>query len=160
MPGQYLVRAGMSDDADALAGLFAEFYAEAGRAPPAMGAAELRRDGLRPDGKFSVLVAEQTDLVGFAFWCLTFDTDLVAGGGHLLDLYVAPGHRRRGVGRALMAACARDVKAGGALFLTWDTDPANAAARALYTPLGRATDPLVTFVADGTVFDDLAAEAS
>jgi len=55
---------------------------------------------------------------------------------HLNDLFVAPAHRRHGVGKALMLHAVAFAKQDGALRLTLETHVGNASARALYESLG------------------------
>ena len=55
---------------------------------------------------------------------------------HLNDLFVAPAHRRHGVGKALMLHAIAFAKQDGALRLTLETHVGNASARALYESLG------------------------
>lgn len=54
----------------------------------------------------------------------------------VLDLAVAPGHRRRGHGRALLLDAAAHVHAAGARRLLLEVRADNAAARALYAGAG------------------------
>ncbi len=52
------------------------------------------------------------------------------------DLYVAPEHRRAGIGRALPAHVAEAARTAGAQRLSLHTETDNAAALALYAGLG------------------------
>ncbi|GIF12434.1 GNAT family N-acetyltransferase [Actinoplanes teichomyceticus] len=52
------------------------------------------------------------------------------------DLFVAPGHRRVGVARALLDHAVTRARSAGALRLTLQTEPQNLAALALYTSAG------------------------
>ena len=61
--------------------------------------------GVRPAAE--VLLAEQGEPVGFALFFQSYSTFLARPGLYLEDLFVRPAARGRGVGRALMAACAR-----------------------------------------------------
>lgn len=56
----------------------------------------------------------------------------------LRDLYVVPETRRRGVGRALVQAVRAAASAAGAIRLSVQTEPANAAALQLYRTSGFA----------------------
>lgn len=56
----------------------------------------------------------------------------------LRDLYVVPGARRRGVGRALVEAVRAAADAAGAIRLSVQTEPDNAAALQLYRACGFA----------------------
>lgn len=54
----------------------------------------------------------------------------------LRDLYVVPDARRRGVGRALVDAVRQGAEAAGAIRLSLQTEPSNAAALQLYRATG------------------------
>ena len=54
----------------------------------------------------------------------------------LRDLYVATGHRGRGVGRALVSRVRDDARAAGVPRISLQTEPDNDAARGLYRSLG------------------------
>jgi ribosomal protein S18 acetylase RimI-like enzyme len=54
----------------------------------------------------------------------------------LRDLYVAGEHRGQGVGRALVTRVRDDARAAGVPRISLQTEPDNAAARALYRSLG------------------------
>jgi ribosomal protein S18 acetylase RimI-like enzyme len=63
---------------------------------------------------------------------------------YLLDFYVAPEARGRGIGRALIAHLADVGRAQGWLKVTWMTQPDNAEARRLYDQFGKPS-PLVRY---------------
>jgi GNAT superfamily N-acetyltransferase len=67
---------------------------------------------------------------------------------YLQDLYVAPGARGRGVGRALIMAVYAAADAAGAPAVYWLTQHFNAPARALYDQVGTST-PFVKYVRPG-----------
>ena len=54
----------------------------------------------------------------------------------LNDLFVAPGHRGLGIGRALIEAAAEAARARGMRRMEWMTAPDNAAAQRLYERMG------------------------
>lgn len=56
--------------------------------------------------------------------------------GHVEDLYVRPGHRRRGVATALLGHVAQAFGERGVVHVALDVDVGNEAARALYAGLG------------------------
>jgi len=73
-------------------------------------------------------------LVGFAAWQRLVDT------AELVNLAVAPPHRRQGVARALLEACLRDLPVAGAVRLCLDVRAGNGAALALYRAMGFIED--------------------
>ena len=89
-----------------------------------------------------VLVAvEDGRLIG----CVTLELDgrvdpdeppLRPGEAHVRMLGVHPGHRRRGVARALMAACEEEARRRGRTFLTLHTTQRMRAAQRMYEALG------------------------
>ena len=74
--------------------------------------------------------AADEPIVGAAFGLLQFDE------GHVLDLAVAPQHRRGGVGGALLAALDAALRGRGAVALTLEVREGNLGAQALYRRLG------------------------
>ena len=55
---------------------------------------------------------------------------------YLAELYVAPQHRRQGLGRALMEAAMEEARAKGATYMDLGTSENDVAARSLYESLG------------------------
>jgi GNAT superfamily N-acetyltransferase len=80
------------------------------------------------------------ELVGYA--CLYWHfTSLVPAETVLMnDLYVAPGRREEGVGRALVEASAAVARERGAHQLQWVTAPDNETARRLYDKTGAESE--------------------
>ncbi|NYH81111.1 GNAT superfamily N-acetyltransferase [Actinopolyspora biskrensis] len=58
-------------------------------------------------------------VVGFTLWFLNFSTWRGTHGIYLEDLYVEPGHRRHGLGRALLATLAAECVRRGYSRLEW-----------------------------------------
>ncbi len=58
-------------------------------------------------------------IVGFTLWFLNFSTWRGKHGIYLEDLYVEPGHRRHGLGRALLATLAAECVRRGYSRLEW-----------------------------------------
>jgi ribosomal protein S18 acetylase RimI-like enzyme len=56
--------------------------------------------------------------------------------GFITDMYVAPAARRRGIARALLAACERHVASRGIAWIQICVSPGNLPARALYSKAG------------------------
>lgn len=155
------IRSARPRDAEVLARLFAEFHAEFARSAPPMTADVFQRDGFGRNRCFSALVAQTArgEVVGFALWHPAYDTDGASPGGYLLDLYVAPPHRRRGFGNRLLAATAAEVEAAGGRFLWWMTGADNKASQAMYGHFAKHVDDALVYVARHRDFDALAASA-
>lgn len=77
--------------------------------------------------------------VGFALWFLTFSTWRGVHGIHLEDLYVRPGARGGGHGKALLAELARLCTARGYERLEWAVLKWNAPTIAFYDAIGART---------------------
>lgn len=76
------------------------------------------------------LAADEGGLVGYAGALIVVDE------AHVTNVFVEPGHRRRGLGRRLMVALIEEAVAYGARHLTLEVRTRNEAARALYASLG------------------------
>jgi GNAT superfamily N-acetyltransferase len=86
--------------------------------------------------------------VGFASLFWSWDTTEGARVAIMNDLYVAAGARRTGVGRALIAECARVAAARGAVRVDWQTAPDNARAQTLYDGIGANREPWLSYTLD------------
>lgn len=150
--------------AEAVAAMAAALNREEGQEPAAApDAAELRASflGAKPWGFLLVALpgggAPGPGPVGYATGHATYETEFAARGFYMGDLYVAPEHRRRGVGRALVAAMAAEARARGGRFLWWTALPGNAGAHRFYEALGGAGEDLRAFALADAAFDRLAA---
>lgn len=105
-------------------------------------ASRFRREGFGAKAAFRTFVAELDGAdVGYALFYPGYDVDTASRGAHLADLFVAKPARRRGVGRALMAAVARECRKAGGAWVAWFAQRDNREARAFYRALGAAQDP-------------------
>ncbi len=86
---------------------------------------------------FGLVAASDGALAGFAHCVLHRGTWSVGDQCYLEDLYVAPGARGAGTGRALIEAVYREADRRGAERVYWLTHETNATARALYERIGR-----------------------
>ena len=96
---------------------------------------------------------------GFALFFHNFSTFLGLPGIHLEDLYVTPGLRGRGLGRALLAYLARLAKERGCGRLEWSVLDWNEPAIRLYKSIGATPmDGWTTYRVTGEALDGLADE--
>ncbi|MEQ8369147.1 MAG: GNAT family N-acetyltransferase [Alphaproteobacteria bacterium] len=95
---------------------------------------------------------------GFLLWTAGYDTDLACHGAYVLDLYVAPPWRRRGMARAMLARLAANVRDAGGGFLFWGTDMRNRPAVNLYERIATPQTGVSLFACDGDAFLRLAGE--
>ena len=108
-----------------------------------------------------VLLAEDRDsVVGFALFFHNYSTFLGRPGIYLEDLFVLPDHRRRGWGRALLAAVARVAVERGCGRFEWAVLHWNEPAIAFYRALGAIRlEEWQTFRMTGLALTRLAAMA-
>jgi GNAT superfamily N-acetyltransferase len=89
-----------------------------------------------PPALFGHVAEEEGELVGFALWFLSYSTWAGRHGIYLEDLYVRPGWRGRGHGRALLAELARICLDRGYRRLEWWVLDWNTPALRFYRSLG------------------------
>lgn len=118
------------------------------------------RDGCGPDPRFLAFVAERDGtIVGYALMVMGgYETAYAAWGAYLEDLFVVESARRSGVGRALVAACAAEVRRRGRSYLWWVSRGFNDAAREFYRRLTSIAEPVVAHALAFEDFERLAAE--
>ena len=88
----------------------------------------IARDGF--GAHFRVTVAEREGrLVGFAAWRATYDLHHCAPGIEVIDMFVEPGHRCRGIGPGLIAEVAAQALSSGARYMTGAAVDTGSAAR-------------------------------
>ncbi|SME97694.1 L-amino acid N-acyltransferase YncA [Tistlia consotensis] len=99
--------------------------------------ARLRRDGFGPTPRFSCLLAEADgEALGLALYFPTYSTFAGEGALYVEDLIVREAARGRGVGRALLAACAAEAERQGCARVMLAVLDWNRPARQLYESLG------------------------
>ena len=97
------------------------------------------------------------EVVGMAIWYVTFSTWLGRGGIWLEDLFVTPGHRGSGVGKALLATLAALCAERGYGRLEWWVLRWNAPAIGFYDSLGgQPMDDWLTYRLEGAPLGALA----
>jgi GNAT superfamily N-acetyltransferase len=153
-----MIRAFTAADAHHIAELVAALNAEEGYDPRGAADAAALRDAFLGPLALGVLLLADDPPRGYATLHPSFETESGARGGVMGDLYVAPAARRAGLGRALVAACARHVRgAWGGDFLWWTALPKNAAGHAFYTAIGaRSGEDIRAFSLRRHAFDRLA----
>jgi GNAT superfamily N-acetyltransferase len=135
--GKVTIRPMATEDAAAVAQMARELAAALSDPEPALDAQKLVRDGTGPGRWFDCLVAVVDGrAVGYAMCCRGYEAHIGKRRLWLSDLYVRADARKRGAGRALMAAVARLAVAQNCDALCWDLWRENAAGRAFYQSLG------------------------
>ena len=96
------------------------------------------------------LIARDNDgvPVGFATIYWTWQTLAAARVGVLNDLYVVPGLRGSGTGRALIERCRQRCREHKAAKLVWETAPDNATAQRLYDGIGARKSTWLSYEID------------
>nr|WP_242534939.1 GNAT family N-acetyltransferase [Roseococcus suduntuyensis] len=97
--------------------------------------------------------------VGYLTLHPSFETTKGVRCARMGDLYVAPGHRRQGLARALVAAAAAEVRAAGGSFIEWTALPGNAGGLAFYNAIGAEAETLSVLSLEGAAFEALADSA-
>ncbi|MEE8445060.1 MAG: GNAT family N-acetyltransferase [Alphaproteobacteria bacterium] len=116
-----------------------------------------RRDGFGDNPAFRALVAQSGDaVVGYALYFPGYDTDRASRGIYLADLYVAPDHRRAGVGGALIKGAARACRDAGGSWMFWSVLKRNKGARKFYRRLAPELRDVVLCAAIADTFQRLA----
>ena len=105
--------------------------------PRAFTAAIVRRDAFGARRAFRVLVAEVAGaVIGYASFVAGYNTDIAERELWMLDLFVRPRWRGRGVGRVLVTAVAQQAARQGFTCLEWGVRDSNRRAIRFYRALG------------------------
>jgi len=160
---EFPIRAGVREDAAAVAALGNKLNLQHGL-PENFTEATVLRDGFDGPQRFSLLVAEAPSrsgdrVVGYALYHPQYNSDLPGWGLWLVDLFVEPKLRGRGLGRRLLAAVAAEAVATGAVSLWWGVTSANRDARDFYASLGARDEDARILELDGGALTALAEQA-
>lgn len=112
----YVIREARPEDVAVIATLLEQYMRETYRAGWHGSAAGLIRDGF--GAEFRVLVAEQRqEVVGLLAWQRSYDLHHCIAGGQVLDLFVLPQHRCKGVAVRLVSFASRLIASSGGAFI-------------------------------------------
>ncbi|UCE28149.1 MAG: ribosomal protein S18-alanine N-acetyltransferase [Candidatus Coatesbacteria bacterium] len=92
--------------------------------------ASFRHELTNPKAFFRVAGGENDEVLGY------YDIWVYAGEGHLLNICVAPEHRRKGLGKALLENALAAAQGAGAREVYLEVRPSNNAAINLYEKYG------------------------
>jgi GNAT superfamily N-acetyltransferase len=150
----------MVADVDAVAVLAEALNQQHGDPTTHFTAAALRRDGFGEAPKFETWIATVEDrIVGYALVVpAAYETPYAKSGVYIEDLMVAPDARRRGAGRALVAAVAADARRRGFEFVWWTSRTWNTEAHAFFRILATVEEPVIAFAVFDQEFTRLADE--
>lgn len=131
------IRPAVREDAELLFGLIRELAEYEKLADEVRGGAELLAETLFDRGGAEALIAEvDGDAVGYAIFFATYSTFECRSGIWVEDLFVRPEHRRRGIGRALLARIAASALERGCARVEWSALDWNEPALRFYDELG------------------------
>ncbi len=157
-----MIRRATPEDVPALVGLvydLAEY--EKSRHECALTAEQLHASLFGPDPKVFAHVAQRDsggEVLGCAIWFLNYSTWTGTHGIYLEDLFVKPEARGLGLGKALLAALAREAVANGYRRVDWSVLDWNTPSIEFYEALGaRAQDEWTGYRLTGEALTRLAA---
>jgi GNAT superfamily N-acetyltransferase len=151
------IRPAQPHDAEPVAAMARALSIADGGRPSKLTAEIFLRDGFGDQPPFEALIAECDGVVaGYAVYYRGYDTDSATRGLYLADLYVREAVRRRGVGRALIAAVAARCRADGGHWMFWSVLKRNRGARKFYRRIATELKDVVICAAFGQTFDRLA----
>jgi GNAT superfamily N-acetyltransferase len=111
------VRAAKQSDVPALAQLLEAYMRETFKVSWRGSAEALRRDGFGREFETHVAVTGDGRVIGFAAWTKSYDLHHCLAGGYILDLYITPASRGRGVAHALVCMVAAEIRQRGGTYV-------------------------------------------
>ena len=122
------IRSVSQDDLQALPAILRAYMRETYDAVWHGSAEALARDVAA--GRCGILVAEaEGEVVGVVAWTRSYDLHHCVAGGEVIDLYVVPAQRGRGIAPALLCAAAEAVRADGGSYIKGAAVPTGAGGR-------------------------------
>ncbi len=156
---EFRIRPARREDAAAVALLGNKLNLQHGL-PETFTEASVLRDGFDGPLTFSLLVAAHGErVVGYALYHPQYNSDRPGWGLWLVDLFVEPELRGRGLGRRLLAAVAAEAVASDFVSLWWGVTSANRSARDFYAALGARDEDARILELDGAALAELARQA-
>jgi GNAT superfamily N-acetyltransferase len=138
------IRAAAARDASAVVALVNELSREEGDRRGLFTPAAYRRATRGDPPLLRFLLAEAGGrLLGHVTWSVGFDTGENYKLAFVMDLYVRPSHRRRGIATELLRAVARRARLRARDRLCWGVLPRRKSARQFYAALGAEPDGYV-----------------
>lgn len=162
------IRDARESDVEAMAGLVLELAtyeraADQVRATPAMLRTALFGETAPGRGPAAYALVAEVDgeVVGLALWFLSFSTWEGVHGIYLEDLFVQPGHRGSGLGRALLGRLAAIATERGYARVEWAVLNWNRPAIDFYAALGaRPQEEWTTYRLTGPALSEVAGSSS
>lgn len=82
---------------------------------------KLAQDGFGAEFEMMVAAADNQKLIAFAAWQSSYDLHHCIKGGEMMDMFVAPAHRGRGVAVQLVIAIATQIQQQGGSYIKGQT---------------------------------------
>ncbi|OFX06149.1 MAG: hypothetical protein A3E78_14640 [Alphaproteobacteria bacterium RIFCSPHIGHO2_12_FULL_63_12] len=158
MASEIDIRAGRTDDAEAIRSMVEALARETvGDDQQVCDAGAIRRYGFGPEKAFESVVAEREGKIVAAMLMFDdFSSWRGAKGVYVLDIYIAPEARGRGLGRRLIARAAQWGRARGASYVRLSVDQKNIHAINFYEAIGfREGAHDRVFSLEGDAFDEI-----
>ena len=113
----FQIRHAVPEDAEAVAELLAAYMNETYHHKSIVTAEVIRRDGFGMAFRLVVAQASNNILLGFAAWEASYDLHHGIRGGNVMDMYVLPHYRGRGIAPAMLATVAHEIQSDGGIYL-------------------------------------------
>lgn len=114
----YQIRIATPDDILGLEKLLIAFMQETFQRSWSGTSQKLAQDGFGAEFEMVVAEAENQKLIAFAAWTSAYDLHHCLKGGTVIDLFVTPAHRGRGVAIKLIIKIATQIQQQGGVFIT------------------------------------------
>ena len=113
----FIVRAAEQSDVSALVQLLLAYMQETFGSAWEGSTEALRRDGFGREFENLIAVRGDSRVIGFAAWTKSYDLHHCVTGGCILDLFVSPEFRGRGVASALVCSVAAEILRRGGRYV-------------------------------------------
>lgn len=113
----YHIRNATLDDMPNLEKLLTAFMQETFQRPWGGTLQKLVQDGLGAEFQMVIAEAEDQKLIAFAAWISSYDLHHCIKGGEIIDLFVEPVHRGRGMAIRLITAIATQIQQQGGVYI-------------------------------------------
>jgi GNAT superfamily N-acetyltransferase len=120
---RFSVRLATQDDTDAMATLLTEYVRSELHADWIGSVERLREDGFGSRFELLLALAPSQDLIGFTAFAPDYDLHVCVRGARVLDLYVLPEWRGRGVAAVLLAHAAQEILNRGGQYMKGAAQP-------------------------------------
>ena len=118
----YHIRNATLEDTPNLQKLLMAFMQETFQRPWGGTPQKLEQDGLGAEFQMVIAEAENYPLVAFAAWISSYDLHYCMKGGQVIDLFVEPAHRGRGIAVRLITEIALQIQQQGGVYITFGDD--------------------------------------